>query len=72
MVLSKSDYSVSTVYYNNLDAGQHTTKGKSYKSYQIAVTYYDLMWTTYLADNLDTELPTIADNVIVHLICSVA
>ena len=31
--MSKSDYSVSTVYYNNLDSGEYITKGKSFKSF---------------------------------------
>tara|TARA_A100001388_G_scaffold240505_1_gene196313 strand:+ start:20 stop:367 length:348 start_codon:yes stop_codon:yes gene_type:complete len=65
--MSKSDYAVSTVHYNNLDAGQHTTKGKSYKSFQLAVSDFNLLWDTTNAyvGNIDK-----IKDVIRHLVCS--
>ena len=42
--MSKSTYTVSSVYYNNLDSGQHTRNGKSYKSYQHALKDFNLLW----------------------------
>ena len=51
--MSKSTYSVSSVYYNNLDSGQHTRNGKSYKSYQHALKDFNLLWDEN--DSLITE-----------------
>tara|TARA_B100001027_G_scaffold178345_1_gene129653 strand:+ start:360 stop:722 length:363 start_codon:yes stop_codon:yes gene_type:complete len=69
--MSKSQYSVSSVYYNNLDSGQHTINGKSYKSYQQALNNFNLLWDEN--DSLITDennKTTYVENTINHLVCS--
>ena len=63
----KSYYSVSTVYYNNLDSGEYTIKGKSYKSFQYAVKHFNLLWDindSFTGSSGDVE------TVIKHLFCA--
>tara|TARA_B100001057_G_scaffold378455_1_gene383838 strand:+ start:330 stop:683 length:354 start_codon:yes stop_codon:yes gene_type:complete len=65
--MSKSDYRVNTVYYNNLDSGEYTTKGKSFKSFQEAVKNFDLLWDSngdYIGSNSGVL------TVLQHLVCS--
>ena len=69
--MSKSTYTVSSVYYNNLDSGQHTRNGKSYKSYQHALKDFNLLWDendTLITDESNKTL--YAENTINHLLCS--
>tara|TARA_B100000927_G_C16439104_1_gene458959 strand:+ start:697 stop:1047 length:351 start_codon:yes stop_codon:yes gene_type:complete len=61
-----ADYTVPTVYYSDLDAGERTKKGKSIKSYVLAVDDFKLIFST---DNA-TEKVTHASNAIRHIICS--
>lgn len=66
--MSKADYRVNTVYYNNLDSGEYTTKGKSFKSFQEAVKNFNLLW-----DDSDTYISgseSIIVTVLQHLVCS--
>ena len=66
--MSKSDYRVNTVYYNNLDSGEYTTKGRSFKSFQEAVKHFDLLWDSngsYISGS-DAGILTVLQ----HLVCS--
>ena len=65
--MSKTDYKVNTVYYNNLDSGEYITKGKSFKSFQEAVKVFDLLW-----DDDDAYAGTNANVLLIlqHLVCS--
>tara|TARA_B100001093_G_scaffold520134_1_gene613012 strand:- start:20554 stop:20913 length:360 start_codon:yes stop_codon:yes gene_type:complete len=67
--MSKSDYSVSTVYYNNLDSGEYITKGKSFKSFQLAVKNFNLLWDTD-DSYISTDAESIVLTVMQHLVCS--
>ena len=60
-----ADYTVPTVYYSDLDSGERTKKGKSIKSYVLAVDDFKLIFST---DN-STEQITHASNAIKHIIC---
>ena len=66
--MSKSDYRVNTVYYNNLDSGEYTTKGRSLKSFQEAVKHFDLLWDSN-GDYIDGSEAGIL-TVLQHLVCS--
>ena len=69
--ISKSDYSVSTVYYNNFDSGEHTSKGKSYKSFQLAIKHFNLLWNDNdIYDNTRANNKDTIETIIKHLICS--
>ena len=67
--MSKSDYSVSTAYYNNLDSGEYITKGKSFKSFQLAVKNFNLLWDTD-DSYISTDAESIVLTVMQHLVCS--
>lgn len=60
------NYAVPTIYYSDLDSGERIKKGKSIKSYMLAVDdFKKLCLTTDAGDQT-----TYATNVIRHIICS--
>ena len=59
------NYAVPTVYYSDLDSGERIKKGKSIKSYMLAVDDFKKLCLTTQAN----EQATYANNVIRHIIC---
>ena len=59
------NYAVPTVYYSDLDSGERIKKGKSIKSYMLAVDDFKKLCLTTDAN----EQATYANNVIRHIIC---
>ena len=59
------NYAVPTVYYSDLDSGERIKKGKSIKSYMLAVDDFKKLCLTTDAD----EQAIYANNVIRHIIC---
>ena len=60
------NYAVPTIYYSDLDSGERIKKGKSIKSYMLAVDDFKKLCLTTQAN----EQATYANNVIRHIICS--